>query len=468
MNQRRSLPIAALLCATAMIAGAQSWTVRPEWIRAHEAFLASDAMRGRGSATHDEEITAAYVASEFTGYGLQTAPGMNGYIQQAEIAGPVLAGQATLTAGAGIPLREGSDFSLLRSSGVGVSGPLVRMSIAETAKPPSKPGAVVLLTDGANEDAQRVAFRNLERSGAAAVLVAASPATDQLFTMFGSKASVPLHLADAPVRPGRPYIHIVAVHPGAFAALNREHEGEQIRLDVPNLAGGERRFTYNAVGYLPGQDPAAGALLISAHLDHLGTAPRMPGDNIYNGANDDAAGTTAVLELAHALAAGPRLRRSILFVCYGSEELGDLGSTYFGEHPPVPLKNLVANLELEMIGNQDPKMPKGVLLLTGWERSNLGSELKAHGALLGPDPHPEEHSFERSDNYALALKGVVAHTAYGWSAPPTYHHPNDDLEHLDVPFMTGAIQSLVEPVRWLATDSFVPRWNPGGQPQPGR
>jgi hypothetical protein len=110
-------------------------------------------------------------------------------------------------------------------------------------------------------------------------------------------------------------------------------------------------------------------------------------------------------------------------------------------------------------------MPKGVLLLTGWDRSNLGPTLKEHGALIGPDPYPEEHFFERSDNYALALKGVVAHTAAGWGTVPTYHQPNDDLAHLDLPFMTNAIQSLVEPVRWLATSAFKPAWNPGGQPK---
>ena len=193
----------------------------------------------------------------------------------------------------------------------------------------------------------------------------------------------------------------------------------------------------------------------------------MNGDSIYNGANDDAAGTTAVLELAHALAAGPRLRRSVLFVCYGSEEMGELGSTYFGKHPPVALKDLVANLEFEMIGNQDPKMPAGVLLLTGWDRSNLGPALKEHGALLGPDPYPEQHFFERSDNYALALEGVVAHTAAGWGTPPTYHQPSDDMAHLDVAFMTKAIQSLIEPVRWLAGSDFRPQWNPGGAPKAG-
>ena len=110
-------------------------------------------------------------------------------------------------------------------------------------------------------------------------------------------------------------------------------------------------------------------------------------------------------------------------------------------------------------------MPKGVLLLTGWERSNLGPTLREHGALLGPDPYPEQRFFERSDNYSLALKGVVAHTAAGWGTPPTYHQPNDDIEHLDIPFMTIAIQSLVEPVRWLASSDFVPKWNEGGQPK---
>jgi Zn-dependent M28 family amino/carboxypeptidase len=147
--------------------------------------------------------------------------------------------------------------------------------------------------------------------------------------------------------------------------------------------------------------------------------------------------------------------------------MGELGSTYFGENPPVALKDLVVNLEFEMIGNQDPKMPAGVLLLTGWDRSNLGPALKKHGALVGADPYPEQHFFERSDNYALALKGVVAHTAAGWGTPPTYHQPNDDMAHLDVAFMTKAIQSLIEPVRWLAQSDFRPQWNPGGAPKSG-
>jgi Zn-dependent M28 family amino/carboxypeptidase len=295
------------------------------------------------------------------------------------------------------------------------------------------------------------------------ILTPEDASTDSTLTMFGGKTRVPIRLKDgAPARAGAT---IVAVRKDAYAKLLAAVQGTIVSLKLHAVAETKPRMTFNAIGYLPGTDASAGTILLTAHLDHLGIGRPVNGDAIYNGANDDAAGTTAVLELAHALAAGPRLKRSVLFVCYGSEEAGELGSTYFGQHPPVPLKSLVANLEFEMIGAQDPKMPKGVLLLTGWERSNLGPTLKAHGALLGPDPYPEQHFFERSDNYALALQGVVAHTAAGWGTVPTYHQPNDDLAHLDLPFMTAAIQSLVEPVRWLADSDFVPQWNPGGKPE---
>lgn len=323
----------ALVVLSASAAAQQgSWVVKPEWVRAHEEFLASDVMAGRGSATRDEQITATYVASEFMAYGLKPAPGMTGYLQSADL---------------------------------------------------------------------------------------------EPFTMPNGRQR--LKLADGPSE--------------------------------------NSRKTYNAIGWLEGTDPKAGVILLSAHLDHLGTRDNASDDKIFNGADDDASGTTAVLELAHALAAGPRPKRSILFICYGSEELGGLGSRYFGAHPVVPLSEIVTNLEFEMIGAQDPKMPKGTLLLTGWERSNLGPTLKAHGALLGPDPYPEMHFFQRSDNFSLALQGVVAHTAAGWGTVPWYHKPEDDLAHLDLPLMTAAIQSLVEPMRWLANTDFKPSWNPGGQPK---
>lgn len=455
----RGLAALVVLCASAALFAQQSWTVKPEWVRAHEDFLASDVLAGRGSATRDEELTATYVASEFESYGLKHAPGMAGYIQAAEIVSPQLDGHATLQAGSA-NLTEDADFVLLTSSGISVSGPLAHLGTADVASAHIAAGSVLLLTGAADMKALGPVLQQMRRLSASVILVPETPELAMLPSMFGGKTRVGIRLAEEPPHKNPT---IVLVHANSVAKLAAA-DGATVTVTVHEVPSAPRQ-TFNAVGYLAGTDPNAGTLLLSAHLDHLGIGRPVNGDSIYNGANDDAAGTTAVMELAHALAAGPPMRRSVLFVCYGSEEIGTLGSTYFGHHPPVPLKDLVANLEFEMIGNQDPKMPPGVLLLTGWERSNLGPALKEHGALVGPDPYPEQHFFERSDNYALALQGVVAHTAAGWGTPPTYHQPNDDLDHLDIAFMTRAIQSLIEPVRWLAGSDFRPQWNPGGQPQ---
>lgn len=440
------------------IAGS-AWLVKPEWVRAHEEFLASDALAGRGSATRDEEIAATYVASEFISYGLSPAPGMQGYIQSADVVSPELDGRATLAAGKML-LLEGDQMDLLSSPGLTVIGPLQRISATQVGHAEVKKGAVVEVLDPPQNASIGGLYSILRRAGAGMIILRRSEQTRHLFEAFGGKTRVPIHLADDHDAEQR--AALVTVSDAADKQLSALPEGTNVTLSVH--ARVTHRKTYNAIGYLAGSDSSSGTILLTAHLDHLGIGAPVGGDAIYNGANDDASGTTAVLELAHALAAGVRLKRSVLFVCYGSEEEGELGSEYFGQHPPVPLKNLVANLEFEMIGNQDPKMPRDTLLLTGWDRSNLGPTLKAHGAKLGPDPYPEERFFERSDNYQLALQGVVAHTAAGWGTTPTYHELNDDLAHLDLAFMTSAIQSLVEPIRWFASSDFKPQWLPGMQP----
>ena len=224
--------------------------------------------------------------------------------------------------------------------------------------------------------------------------------------------------------------------------------------------------TTNVVGILRGSDPKSSkeTILLSAHLDHLGIGREVNGDNIYNGADDDASGCTAVLELAEALAAGPGLKRTVVFALFGSEEIGGYGARYFQEHPPVPVESFVANLEFEMIGRPDAAVAPHTLWLTGYERSNLGAELAAHGARLVADPHPEQNFFRRSDNYVLAQKGIIAHTVSSYGLHSDYHRPSDDLAHVDFAHMTEAIESMVEPVRWLVNSDFKPQWNKNGKP----
>jgi hypothetical protein len=325
------LPVAAAQAVAASSSrdgGSVQPTVAPRvcdlCIRAHEEFLASDALRGRGSGTHDELVAATYAASALRQYGVKPAGDNGGYIQHAKVRRKV-------------------------------------------AKPQSSE---------------------------------------------------------------------------------------------------KEMSTWNVIGILRGRDPSLqhAAILFSAHLDHLGIGKPVNGDNIYNGADDDASGVTAVLEIARVLGQGPLPQRTVIFALFGSEELGGLGSMYFRDHPPVPLKDISASLEVEMIGRPDPAVKDDALWLTGWERSNLGPALAAHGADLVADPHPAEKFFARSDNFVLAQAGVVAQTISSYGLHPDYHQPSDDLAHLDFKHIDAAIGSLLAPIEWLVNSDFQPKWNPGGRP----
>jgi Zn-dependent M28 family amino/carboxypeptidase len=225
-----------------------------------------------------------------------------------------------------------------------------------------------------------------------------------------------------------------------------------------------RKETWNVVGILRGSDAGKEAILLTAHLDHLGVGPAKNGDAIYNGADDDASGTTAVIELARVLVRARRPRRTVIFALFGSEELGGYGNRYFLNHPPVPIDQIVANLEFEMIGRRDPALPRDALWLTGYERSDLGPELARHGAELVADPHPEQKFFTRSDNYSLAKQGIIAQTVSSFGLHGDYHQPSDELNRIDFAHMTRAIASMVRPIEWLAQTTWKPTWSPNGRP----
>ncbi len=227
----------------------------------------------------------------------------------------------------------------------------------------------------------------------------------------------------------------------------------------------QKTTTWNVIGMLPGStaDGRKSAVILSAHLDHLGVGKPVNGDEIYNGADDDASGVSAVLEFARRLA-HRRPRRTVIFVLFGSEETGGFGASYFVDHPPVPLTQIAVALELEMIGRPDPSLDRDALWLSGWQRSNLGPELNAHGGDIVADPHVSEDFFARSDNYILAKKGIVAQTISSFGLHKDYHQPSDDLAHISFQHLDAAIESLLAPIGWLVNSDFKPHWNSGGRP----
>jgi len=217
----------------------------------------------------------------------------------------------------------------------------------------------------------------------------------------------------------------------------------------------------NVIAMLPGSDSRlkGEAVMYTAHYDHLGIRPDMPGDNIYNGADDNATGCGILLELARAYAlAAQKPRRSILFASVTAEEQGLLGSEYLGKHPPLPTQKITVDL------NYDDVPPLGApeeVQVSGSERTTFYPIVQALAQefrlAIRPDAHPEAGHFYRSDHFSLARVGIPAFSinegvkyqghdaAWGMQqgneyTEKHYHQPSDEY-HPDMDFTGDAVMA---------------------------
>ena len=200
----------------------------------------------------------------------------------------------------------------------------------------------------------------------------------------------------------------------------------------------------NIIGVLEGKSKKDEYVIISAHYDHLGMKKSGAGDLIYNGANDDASGVTGVLALA-AYFKKVGHERTIVFAAFTAEEMGLIGSTYFGKE--IDAVKFVAGINLEMIG-KTPSFGPNTAWLTGFERSDFGKiiqkNLKGSGYQLFPDPYKNFNLFFRSDNASLARLGVPSHTfsTTPIDIDPDYHQVSDEASTLNITVITQTIQAV--------------------------
>ena len=460
--QRKKRP-AAKPAATAAPASA----ILENNIRAQLNFLASDALQGRGSGTGYERIAAEYIGSQFRQFGLEAggdtdAAGTKGFVQRVPMESAKFTAPPSFTVTSGGATHKwefGKDFLVSFLRAPRVSGEL---QVMEPSGTPAK-GAVVAVKFPENVE-QRLRQETLQK------IFAAQAAAAVVIESDTNKKTREAGNVRLPNMPGR----IAGESKGeGFVVINLRKEALDTLLALP--AGARAEFggaieqndggaTWNAIGVLRGTDASGEAIILSAHLDHLGVNESLTGDKIFNGADDDASGCVAVLELARVLAAGKKPRRTVYFVAFGSEERGGFGARYFISNSPVPLEKIVADFNFEMLGRPDAKVPPGTLWLTGYERSTLGPELVKQGAALVADPHPDQNFFQRSDNYTLAQRGVIAHTVSSFGLHTDYHRVSDDVSKIDFPFMTRSINSLIKPIQWLANTQFRPEWLPGQKP----
>jgi len=220
---------------------------------------------------------------------------------------------------------------------------------------------------------------------------------------------------------------------------------EVTTLEVEAVLSTKEQELTNVVGVIEG-NRLNEMVVYSSHYDHLGIGTPVDGDSIYNGANDDASGVTAVIELARYFKNQPKPERTLVFVAFTAEEVGGYGSQYFSKQ--LNPDEIVAMLNIEMIGKES-KEGLNSAWMTGWDKSNLGELLQTNLSKVDfkffADPYPNQQLFYRSDNATLAKLGVPAHSISTTQIDidKDYHQVSDDIGTLDITNITNTRQLLL-------------------------
>ncbi len=460
----------------------------------HVRTLASDAMAGRDTASPEGLAAAGYIEGVLQRAGLRAAGDDDSFLQVTDIRGSQCDGAPELAwidaGGASTAAEYGADFRWQSGGALDAVLDLVVVRAAADVPAPPSAGTALLLLGGRQERS-----RWLEQAGAPD-----GRGFGLLLTQArngGSERGAPI--TDPPHilwRAGGQVPPVLSVQ-GPLAERLASGDARRVRTAIRLRDGWP---AVNVVGVLDGvgepghPDLAQQAIVFSAHYDHLGLArsaeaisavapeagaPRSgapgaaaeaaPPDLVYNGADDDASGVAAVLELAEAFGErarrGERPARTLVFLLVTGEERGLLGTSFYLEHPVAPLAQTVGNLNFEMIGRPDPLAGgAGRLWLTGFERSNLGPAWAAAGLPVSPDLRPDQHFFERSDNMAFVMRGVVGQTLSSYNLHDDYHTVRDEPDRLDYGHMETAVRAAFDAARTLADGSLLPQWT---TPPPG-
>lgn len=456
--------------------------------------IAHDSMGGRDTPSPGLEMTATWAASEFRRMGLRGGMPDGSFVQRYPLNSVEIDEERSSVAAGGARLRFGVDVLPLFGISDGDAGAdLVVLSgsgdltRAQRRQLEGRHVAVVLASDAAGVDRRMFGFLDeLRQAGAASVLVSNSTDDDR----WGANArrsmspSVTKGWSLAEGQDGGAFMPMLQIR---TSALERVLVGGDIDLAaLADRAGqgveihdtGELRMTIvqrtrelditapNVVAILDGSDPDLRDeyVVFSGHMDHVGMgAPDANGDSIFNGADDDASGTTAVIEVAEAMSSlSMPSRRSMLFVLVSGEEKGLWGSEWYAENSTVPVESMVANLNTDMVGRNWPD----TIVAIGKEHSDLGVTLntvnEAHPELRMTaidDIWPEERFYFRSDHFNFAKKGVPVLFFFN-GTHDDYHGRDDEPDRIDTEKAARISQLVFFLGMEIGDRTERPKWNP--------
>ena len=453
-------------------------TVSKNTIEGHIYFLADDLLKGRETGTPENRIAASYLANALRSYGVQPNPLSGTYFQQVlldkksppqvlalELNGERIEQLAPLAA---VPMEYRGEAIYL---GYGLETDYENKEVA---------GKLVLIHGGSEEarDA-RAAFRLRARKEALAKengSVGIIELIDTEETMWGyiehnfntPQYSIPDDSEENPVEEEAfEYLWVQDAGGERMASL-------QAMASIPvSLSssgyGTDTIQSQNVVGVVEGSDPKLKDeyIIYSAHYDHVGIGtPDADGDTIYNGARDNAVGTTTVLSMAENLGRYAT-KRSALFIFFTAEEKGLLGSEYYVENPVIPLNQMVYCFNSDNAGYNNTDLVTIIGLTRTTAEQNIRKAVTAFGLKAIDDPAPEQGLFDRSDNVHFARKGIPAPTfslgfdAFDGDVTKYYHRPGDEADTMDYDYLEQFFRAYVLAGRLLGNDLQTPFWITG-------
>ena len=487
----RSHPAAAVRLPPAAIAELNQFN--KDHINANVRFLSLDLLEGRGTGQRGGDIAAEYMATQFWLYGLKAAGDNGSFFQKVPLVGITAAPDTTFELvprkGEAMRLRPLDDYVGYDQTqeptneidadivyvGYGIDAPEYQW---DDYKGTDVRGKVLLMlvNEPSSNDPNFFKGRALtyygrwtykyeeaaRRGAAGAILIHESEMASYPWDVVRSSNSGEKSFlkSDSPQLKAAAWIQLAVARKLAQASgmdLEKMMQEAQSRNFHPvtlparlkaHMVSKIRQFSsHNVVGVLPGSDPKLKdeAVMYTAHYDHLGIRPDMPGDNIYNGARDNATGCGILLELARVFAQSPaRPRRSIIFASVTAEEQGLLGSEYLGKHPPIPAGKISLDLNFDDV---PPLGEPEELEVSGAERNTLYPTVESLAQefrlAIRPDSHPEAGHFYRSDHFSLARVGIPSfsinegmkykHRNLEWGMEQAeeftnkhYHQPSDE------------------------------------------
>lgn len=410
--------------------------ISAESMRGNLSFLASDALEGRATPSRGLDIAAEFIASRFRAAGLEPIAGS--YFQDASFVNvnqsmkgfrlrvAADGGELELPAGdvnvRSLKAIDVDNVPVVEFAGDDIQGKVVAGESAALARLRESRPALILLIHGAGR---------------------------------GGELSWQSDVAETEI----PVIDIFSE--GVEEALREKREMTiSLHVEAPEV---RQTKLENVLGLLRGSDETLRNeyVVVSAHYDHLGVQNGL----VYDGANDNGSGVVSVIEMARALARmETHPKRSIVFAAFFGEEEGLFGSRYFVRHPPFPLKQTVANINLEQMGRTDEAdgAEVGAYAFTGPSFSNLPSLMAAAARTQGVKIYNKRGAngfFDRSDNYPFAEAGVVAHTVVVAFEYPDYHAPGDKWEKIDYANMAKVDRAVAAGVVRIADAAERPKWS---------